>query len=172
MAKKTYAPFNEKDFNATINSLLEQDRIEIREIKGKLFNISYYVILAYVAAFALLFTISAPGENGNFRNDINFWLWSLLIGCSILFIFYCFVFSAFNKNLKHVRRCLDLRELFIEDYDDFTARQLSPIGKTDNVPANNFKDAEHYIGLVAVIAFYIFIAFVFTIKICHVYCNC
>lgn len=156
-------PFN--DFIHSVNMLIEQDRTEIRAIKNRLFNISQYVILGFIASFALCY-------GTDIKSDDLTLLWLLIIGCGILLVYYIFLYIFYIIQLRNTRKCLLLRELFIEDHNEFKNRGLSPLGDYTKIAYKGFRESEPPIYLVTVVCFAIFTFVSISLKISDFLCVC
>jgi hypothetical protein len=172
MKTDDYEDFEYTKYESAINMLIQQDRIEIRDIKTKLYNISYYVIVSFIAAFVFLFKVTSEFQNPLRESEMLLWLWLLHVGCFLLLGFYGFLYWFYNKHMFTVRWCLHMRELYIKNFEEFKRLHLNPLSNIDSAPKPDFVEKEPRIYLVSVICFYLFVFVVISVKIWQLYCHC
>jgi len=148
---------------STINMMLEQDRTEFRSHKDRLFTVSQLVITILLGAFALI--VSSNMDN-------TFVILAILVGIIILLGYYVILYIVYNNHIKDIRRAIEMRELYIEDFKEFKKRGYTPIGNTDNVPDPKYKEREPWIYLVSVSIFWIFVFTVLLMRLSDVQSIC
>lgn len=111
-----------------VNALMEQDRIEIRELQEAVFRLTYLVVPGFIAIAA--FSVDHPERKG-------------IVTLALLLILAIFLvsFFTFNKWLKDARACQQIREAYYQQQellysDPFTP--IRPINEKDR--ERRFKD--------------------------------
>ncbi len=114
---------NTADKISIINSLMQEDRAEIRMNKNILITTTYFVFSGVVA-------VSAFAISQNKSEHLTFYL----IGMWSLFVLYISTFFYFKKHLIYLRICLDIRESYYKIPDLLEAEQpfypLKSVDKT------------------------------------------
>jgi len=95
---------NKAEKISIINSLMQEDRAEIRMNKNILLTTTYFVVSGVVA-------VSAFAISHNKTQHLTFYL----IGMWSLFVLYISTFFFFKKHLIYIRKCLDIRENYYKD---------------------------------------------------------
>ena len=123
---------NTADKISIINSLMQEDRAEIRLNKNILVTTTYFVVSGVVA-------VSAFAISQNKSELLTFYL----IGMWSLFILYISTFLYFKKHLISLSMCLDIRENYYKDVDlletEYPFDPLKPIDDSKK-PSLSFND--------------------------------
>jgi hypothetical protein len=90
---------------AIVNTLMQEDRTEIRMNKSILLNSSYFVVSGIIAITA--FAISQQPKDYSLVSLLGIWS---------LFLLYIATFVYFKNHLRSLRRCLDIREGYYKDF--------------------------------------------------------
>lgn len=136
-----------KKYIDVIIMMIAEDRAEMRDVKGRFSNVSYYFVALYVGVIAFVLSLNT--------NEF-FTLFWILAACCALFVYYIALYKVYTRDLNSIRKCLQMRELYIQDFAEFKNRKLQPIGSTDNAPLKEFKDNEFNIYLLSVLIFFLF----------------
>ena len=105
-----------------INSLIQEDRNEVRLNKNILLSSTYFILSGIIAITAFYLAQDKDG----LRGPLLFGLWSL-------FLVYFIYFSYFMKHLSNLRLCLDLREEYYKSLDILEKEDpFSPLKAVDN----------------------------------------
>lgn len=101
-----------------INSLMAQDRIEIREKQEAVFKLTYYIVPGFIGI--AVFSVGNP----SFK-------WALVLGLILLLLLYVIAFFAFRKWLSDARACLQIRESYYKEQNLLSADPFKPTRKIE-----------------------------------------
>lgn len=114
MEEGAQSPLGVSERVSIVNSLMAQDRSEIRERQEAVFRLTYYVVPGFIGIAA--FCVAQPTLK-----------WVLFLGQILLLALYVFSFFTFRKWLADARACLNIREAFYKRQELFAAERFDPL---------------------------------------------
>ncbi len=108
-------------------ALIQEDRVELRQIKNIIFNYTY-VAIASIVTITAFFILNKQSVEVSFRQ------FSFIIAG--IFLIYITAFSYLKYILTESRKCLEARETFLEDINKLNTGKFKPlvdISKVDGV---------------------------------------